>query len=80
MRYYFDMRDSDGLVIDEEGVELPTLAAAQEEAARSLADMARDADIASQKQNALEMAVEVRDNVGLVLQAKFCFELVRLDS
>ena len=39
MRYYFDMRDSDGLVIDEEGVELPTLAAAQEEAARSLAEM-----------------------------------------
>ena len=36
-RYFFDVSDG-----DEEGMELPHVQAAQEEAARSLADMVRD--------------------------------------
>jgi hypothetical protein len=42
-RYYFDMRQDDEIVSDEEGLELLTIESVQEEAARSLADMARDA-------------------------------------
>jgi hypothetical protein len=42
-RYYFDLRYGNALARDEEGVELPDIEPAQEEAARSLADMARDA-------------------------------------
>ena len=42
-RYYFDLRDGDDLAVDEEGVELRDMELVQEEAARSLADMARDA-------------------------------------
>jgi hypothetical protein len=42
-RYYFDLRDGDYLAADEEGTELPDTAAVQEEAALSLAGMARDA-------------------------------------
>ena len=42
-RYYFDLMDSDGIVTDDEGMELPSMQRVQEEAARSLAGMARDA-------------------------------------
>jgi hypothetical protein len=42
-RYYFDMREGDEIAPDDEGMELHTIEAVQEEAARSLADMARDA-------------------------------------
>jgi hypothetical protein len=39
-RYYFDMREGDQIAPDEEGMELRTMEAVQEEAARTLADMA----------------------------------------
>src|SRR5262249_4727617 len=42
-RYYFDLLDDDGIFIDEEGLELSSLRAVRAEAAKSLADMARDA-------------------------------------
>ena len=38
VRYYFDVFNSEGLAIDDEGLDLPTVAAAQAEAAKSLAD------------------------------------------
>ena len=41
-RYYFDLRDSGGLAVDQEGLELEDIQAAGEEAALSLADAARD--------------------------------------
>ena len=41
-RYYFDMRDGENVTRDDEGLEFPDLAAAQEEAAKALADIARD--------------------------------------
>jgi hypothetical protein len=42
-RYYFDLRDGNELVIDEEGMELRDTQAAQEEAGRALAGFAGDA-------------------------------------
>ncbi len=42
-RYYFDLRDDGGLYPDDERVGLPSIDAARQEAARSLADMLRDA-------------------------------------
>jgi hypothetical protein len=42
MRYYFDIRD-DQLVPDEEGMILPDIEAAQEEATRTLTDLIREA-------------------------------------
>jgi hypothetical protein len=42
-RYYFDLRDEDEVAVDEEGLELSSLRAVQIEAAKSLADLARDA-------------------------------------
>ena len=76
--YFFDLRDGDDLAVDEEGMELRDIQAAQEEAARALADMARDevrrgASIAGRR----DMAVEVRDAGGAVLEVKFTFAINR---
>ena len=68
-RYYFDMRQGDEIASDEEGLELPTIESVQEEAARSLADMARDAVQTDRHGTRRPMAIEVRDDSGPVLQA-----------
>jgi hypothetical protein len=72
MRYYFDLREGADLTADEEGMELSSLAAVQEEAACSLADMAR-ASVKKHGHNAHEMSIEVRDEGGPVMQATFAF-------
>lgn len=75
-RFYFDLRDGEALAVDEEGTELPDTETAQEEAARSLAAMARNV-IQAKAANTLchAMAIEVRDDSGPVLQAKLTFEM-----
>jgi hypothetical protein len=62
------------LTPDDEGFELPTLQRVQEEAARSLADMARDAVIARNGNASQEMAIEVRDDNGPVFRVSFTFK------
>ncbi|MDN5003799.1 DUF6894 family protein [Bradyrhizobium sp. GCM10027634] len=78
VRYYFDLLDDDGMFADEEGLELSSLRAVQAEAAKALADMARDAvhnlDGAAKR----FMAIEVRDDTGPVMQVRFNFEVQRL--
>jgi hypothetical protein len=74
--YFFDMRDGAKLLVDDEGVELYDLKAVQLEAARSLDDMARHTSWTKAKSVlGHQMAVEVRDAGGPVLQAKFTFEI-----
>ena len=77
-RYFFDFRDDDEPTRDDEGLELSTMEAVQEEAARSLADMARDASRRPHNGAGHQMAVEVRDDTGPVLQAKFTFHIERV--
>ena len=76
-RYYFDMRDGNDFTADEEGMELGTLLAVEEEAAFSLADMARGSVRSHRADAGHAMAIEVRDDSGPVLQAKFTFEIDR---
>jgi hypothetical protein len=76
-RYYFDLREGDDLAPDEEGLELPSIERVQEEAARSLADMARDAVRKNHDGAGQRMAIEVRDDDGPVLQVRFTFEIDR---
>ncbi len=57
-RYYFDTRDDDYFLRDEEGVELADVAIARAEAARTLAEIARDVLPGSERR---EIAVDVRD-------------------
>jgi hypothetical protein len=75
-RYYFDMREGDEIAPDEEGMELHTIEAVQEEAARTLADMARDAIRGRRTDGAgHQMSIEVRDEAGPVMRVKFTFEV-----
>lgn len=76
-RYFFDLRDDDELTRDDEGLELSTMETVQEEAARSLADMARDAS-SRQMERDTRWLVEVRDDTRPVLQAKFTFHIERV--
>ena len=72
-RDYFDMRDADGVVPDEEGMELSTMKAVQQEAARALAYMARDA-IGEYPNGPLgPMAIEVRDDNSRCLRSNSSF-------
>ena len=76
-RYYFDYF-GDAIASDEEGVELPDIKAAQEEAAQALADVARDvAQGFSEDSPNYRMSIEVRDGDGPVLRAKLVLDVVR---
>jgi hypothetical protein len=76
-RYYFDLQDDGGIAIDEEGLELPTMQRVQEEAARSLAGMARDTLATFDNGSAREMAVAVRDEIGPVLLIRCTYQIER---
>ena len=76
-RYYFDLQDNDGITPDDEGLELRNLALVQDEAARSLADMARDA-VRTNASNQ-RMAIQVRDDKGPVMNVRFSFEIERIN-
>ncbi|WP_312022765.1 DUF6894 family protein [Bradyrhizobium sp. 26S5] len=65
------------MAIDEEGLVMPDLAAVQEEAARALADMVRD----SVRGHSLDqIAIEVRDGDGLVLEVGIAWRIRRSNS
>jgi Domain of unknown function (DUF6894) len=72
-RYYFDLRDSEGLVVDEEGLELQCVQAVQEEAALSLADAARNG--LRRSDDALQLAIEVRTDTGPFMRVCLSFDV-----
>jgi hypothetical protein len=81
MRYYFDLQEEQQLIIDEEGREFSTIDDVQEEAARSLADMARDSTLTRGGHGlARRLAIQVRDEDGPVLKVQFIFDIDRLKS
>ena len=73
--FFFDTRDNDYFIRDDVGVEYPGLEAVKVEAARALAELARDVIPGSLKRS---LAVEVRDADGPVLEATMIFEAVIL--
>jgi hypothetical protein len=75
-RYYFDVWEADGLTLDDEGIELRGIEAVQNAAVRSLADMAREA-VNSRSTVGNDMAIEVRDADGPILQVKFTLAIER---
>jgi hypothetical protein len=75
-RYYFDLRDEAGVALDEEGLELASSRAVQAEAAKSVADMARDAILSAPPAGRRQsMAIDVRDAAGPVMQVNFSFAI-----
>lgn len=75
-RYYFDLRDSEGLAVDEEGLELQDIQAAGEEAALSLADAARDG-LRRSDGSLNQLSVEVRTDEGPYMRVSFSFNIDR---
>ena len=73
--YFFDTRDNDEFVEDDLGIEFDDLEAVKFEAARALAELARDVIPGSLKRI---LTVEVRDRQGPVLKAVMTFEAVVL--
>ena len=57
-RYYFDVRDGDGVFVDDVGVELSDMDTAIREARKAIADMVRDA---LREQSGDQISILVRD-------------------
>jgi hypothetical protein len=74
-RYFFDTRDNDTFIEDDEGLEFDGLEAVKFQAAKFLADLARDVLPGSLKRM---LAVEVRDERQPVLRALLTFEAILL--
>jgi hypothetical protein len=73
---YFDTFDGEELILDEEGLEFPDLAAVKVEAARGLADMAKDVIPGHER---LELYIAVRDaQARQILRTIMVFEIVIL--
>jgi Domain of unknown function (DUF6894) len=75
-RYYFDIRKDDDLAADEEGLIMRDVDAVQKEAALSLADMAREA---APDGGFHRMAIEVRDDIGPVLEVSYLWQIRRIE-
>lgn len=73
--YFFDTRDNETLIEDDVGLELPDLVAVKAQAAKSLAELARDVLPGSIERT---LTVEVRDERQPVLRATLTFEAVLL--
>jgi hypothetical protein len=74
-RYFFDSYDDGRLLEDDVGLEYSDLEAVKAEAARALAELARDV-LPGKVQR--ELAIEVRDEAGPVLRAVMKFEALVL--
>ena len=75
-RYYFNVRDGDKIISDEEGMELPTADGVWTEAVHSLAELARDT-IPRHRDAGHRMSIEVRDADGPVVLAQVTFSFAR---
>ncbi len=74
--YYFDSRDGDSFIEDDEGLEFPDIETARDQATAALADIARDVLPGSVRR---ELAIEVRDeHKQPVLRTCLVFEAIRL--
>jgi len=80
VRYFFDLREGSQVALDDEGVEFPSVQLAQQEAALSLAELARDFVLTNGGNGISQsMAIHVRDKNGPVFKAQFAFEIGRAD-
>ena len=78
-QYFFDLVNGGELVPDEEGTEISCLDELQNEAAYTLADMLRD-EVRETNGNPLarDLMFVVRDTNGPVMEAKYLFQITRL--
>lgn len=68
-RYYFDLIDQGGLVVDDEGLEFSDMEGVEREATRAMADAARESF--DRPVELGEATIEVRDDSGPVMRVHF---------
>lgn len=73
-RYFFDTRDGDLFIEDDDGFELPDLEAAKAAASASLAELARDMSLPDKGRRVV--VVEVRDDQRSVLEVRLTLETI----
>jgi hypothetical protein len=74
--YYFDSRDGESFIEDEDGLQFPDLETARDQATAALADLAKDVLPGSIRR---ELAIEVQDEYKEpLLRTSLMFEAVRL--
>jgi hypothetical protein len=71
--YYFDTQDGNKFIVDDEGAELPDLAAAKHVASVSLAELARDVIPTTDRR---VLKVEIREDQEPVLETRLIFEAI----
>ncbi|WP_440640785.1 DUF6894 family protein [Bradyrhizobium sp. PUT101] len=71
-RYYFDMRDNDVFVADDEGLAFSSVDEVKAQATTALAELAKDVLPDSVLRT---LAIEVRDDLGPVLRVSLRFEI-----
>ena len=72
-RYFFNSRDGDHFIRDDEGVQLDGIEQARDEATLALRDLAKDA---LPKATRRELSIEVRDEAGRqLIRASLLFEV-----
>lgn len=72
-RYFFDSRDGDHFIRDDEGVQLDGIEQARDEATLALRDLAKDA---LPKATRRELSIGVRDEAGRqLIRASLLFEV-----
>jgi hypothetical protein len=71
-RYYFDTRDNERFVSDDEGVDIASFEQVKVEASRAMADFAKDVLPGCVVRT---LAIEVRDRLGPVLRVRLRFEV-----
>ncbi|MBC9879830.1 hypothetical protein G8O24_21045 [Bradyrhizobium sp. INPA01-394B] len=72
-RYFFDLIDPDGRLVDEEGLEFTDMEAVEREATEAMADAARESMQRAIKPR--ETTIEVRDEFGPVMRVRFSVEV-----
>jgi len=74
--FYFDVRDGQKLMRDDDGLDFPNIEAARDEATRALGELAKDV---LPGRAVREMAIEVRDEGKVpLLRTVLRFEIERL--
>jgi hypothetical protein len=73
-RYFLDLHDENGIILDEDGEEMPDVEAARKEAMMALGEASRDfARVGTDGQ----LVIRVRDERGPVLSVSVSFETSR---
>jgi hypothetical protein len=73
-QFYFDVYEGDRVTVDNDGMQLVSADAAWLEAARSIAEMARDAFPTRAKGTGHSLAIAVRDESGPAFSITASFE------